>query len=73
MLYTGRAYIVLHLYYTYKGRQKADKMQNYRAEIRKKHKIYEIAEKCGFSSSSNFYKAFFRITGKKPTDYENSK
>ena len=25
MLYTGRAYIVLHLYYTYKGRQKADK------------------------------------------------
>ena len=29
----------------------------------------EIAEKCGFSSSSNFYKAFFNITGKKPTDY----
>ena len=24
----------------------------------------EIAEKCGFSSSSNFYKAFFNITGK---------
>ena len=25
----------------------------------------EIAEQCGFSSSSNFYKAFFKITGKK--------
>ena len=31
----------------------------------------EIAEKCGFSSSSNFYKAFFNITGKKPSDYES--
>ena len=31
----------------------------------------EIAEKCGFSSSSNFYKAFFNITGKKPSDYMN--
>lgn len=29
----------------------------------------EIAEKCGFSSSSNFYKAFFNITGKKPSNY----
>jgi len=29
----------------------------------------EIAEKCGFSSSSNFYKAFSRITGKAPGDY----
>ncbi len=29
----------------------------------------EIAERCGFSSSSNFYKAFFNITGKKPNDY----
>lgn len=29
----------------------------------------EIAEKCGFSSSSNFYKAFFNVTGKKPNDY----
>ncbi len=29
----------------------------------------EIAEKCGFSSSSNFYKAFFAVTGKKPGDY----
>ncbi len=29
----------------------------------------EIAEKCGFSSSSNFYKVFFNITGKKPSDY----
>ena len=26
----------------------------------------EIAEKCGFSSSSNFYKAFFNVTGKRP-------
>lgn len=32
-----------------------------------------IAEQCGFSSSSNFYKAFLKITGKKPTDYEKSK
>ena len=29
----------------------------------------EIAERCGFSSSSNFYKAFVHITGKKPSDY----
>ncbi len=29
----------------------------------------EIAARCGFSSSSNFYKAFQRITGKKPSDY----
>ena len=29
----------------------------------------EIASRCGFSSSSNFYKLFFRITGKKPGDY----
>lgn len=29
----------------------------------------EIAEKCGFSSSSNFYKTFYHITGKKPSDY----
>lgn len=29
----------------------------------------EIAERCGFSSSSNFYKAFVAITGKKPNDY----
>ncbi len=26
----------------------------------------EIAERCGFSSSSNFYKAFLHITGKQP-------
>lgn len=30
----------------------------------------EIAEKCGFSSSSNFYKAFFNVTGKTPTELE---
>jgi len=29
----------------------------------------EIAQKCGFSSSSNFYKAFNLITGKKPKDF----
>ena len=29
----------------------------------------EIAEICGFSSSSNFYKMFSKITGKKPSDY----
>lgn len=29
----------------------------------------EIAERCGFSSSSNFYKAFFSITGKRPGDF----
>ncbi len=30
----------------------------------------EIAEKCGFTSSSNFYKVFYNITGKRPSDYE---
>lgn len=30
----------------------------------------EIAEKCGFSSSSNFYKMFFKITGKKPSEFK---
>lgn len=29
----------------------------------------EIAEQCGFSSSSNFYKAFLKITGKHPKDF----
>lgn len=29
----------------------------------------EIAEHCGFSSSSNFYKAFLKITGKHPKDF----
>ena len=29
----------------------------------------EIAERCGFSSASNFYKAFTAVTGKKPSDY----
>lgn len=32
----------------------------------------EIAEQCGFSSSSNFYKAFTKITGKHPKDYCNT-
>lgn len=29
----------------------------------------EIAEQCGFTSSSNFYKAFFHVTGKRPGDF----
>lgn len=29
----------------------------------------EIAEYCGFSGASNFYKAFSRITGKRPKDF----
>lgn len=29
----------------------------------------EIAERCGFSSSSNFYKAFIHVTGKRPGEY----
>ena len=33
----------------------------------------EVAERCGFSSSSNFYKTFFSITGKTPSDYANRK
>lgn len=33
----------------------------------------EIAERCGFSSSSNFYKTFFAITGKTPSDYAKQK
>lgn len=33
----------------------------------------EIAEKCGFSSSSNFYKVFLKITGKKPNHYVQNK
>lgn len=33
----------------------------------------EIATLCGFNSSANFYKAFARITGKKPGDYSCSK
>lgn len=32
----------------------------------------EIAEKCGFSGSSNFYKAFANVTGKTPSQYENT-
>lgn len=33
----------------------------------------EIAEKCGFSSISNFYKTFRKITGKQPSDYTKEK
>jgi len=33
----------------------------------------EIAERCGFSSSSNFYKTFFAITGKTPSSYTKQK
>ena len=29
----------------------------------------EVAERCGFSSSSNFYKTFTAITGKRPGDF----
>ena len=29
----------------------------------------EIAERCGFSSASNFYKTFTAVTGKTPGDY----
>ncbi len=29
----------------------------------------EIAERCGFSGASNFYKMFHRITGKRPSDF----
>ena len=29
----------------------------------------EIAERCGFSGASNFYKMFLRITGKRPSDF----
>ncbi len=31
----------------------------------------EIAERCGFSGASNFYKMFRRITGKCPSDFSN--
>lgn len=33
------------------------------------HKL-DIAMECGFNSSSNFYKAFNHVTGKKPGDYK---
>lgn len=33
----------------------------------------EIAEKCGFLSASNFYKAFANITGKTPSEYSKYK
>lgn len=32
----------------------------------------DIAEQCGFSSSSNFYKAFKNVTGKTPSEIEKS-
>ena len=28
----------------------------------------DIAQRCGFSSSSNFYKAFSKVTGKTPSE-----
>ncbi len=31
----------------------------------------EIAERCGFTSSSNFYKAFYQVTGKAPKDFQH--
>ena len=33
----------------------------------------EIAQRCGFSSSSNFYKTFSGITGKTPSEYTKLK
>lgn len=30
----------------------------------------DIAMKCGFNSSSNFYKSFSKVTGKKPSDFK---
>ena len=40
-------------------------------EMLKKQKLtkIEIAERCGFSSSSHFYKTFTAVTGKKPSDF----
>ena len=35
----------------------------------KKHKIYEIAEKCGFSDNSNFSRAFRKLTNMSPSDF----
>ncbi len=32
----------------------------------------DIAMRCGFSSSSNFYKAFTKVTGKKPSQYTHT-
>ena len=40
-------------------------------ETTDKNKI-DIAEMCGFTSSSNFYKAFARVTGKTPSEYVKS-
>lgn len=40
-------------------------------ETTDKNKI-DIAEMCGFTSSSNFYKAFAKVTGKTPSEYVKS-
>lgn len=32
----------------------------------------DIAEKCGFTSASHFYKAFLAVTGKRPGDYQKN-
>ena len=40
-------------------------------ETTDKNKI-DIAELCGFTSSSNFYKAFAKVTGKTPSEYTKS-
>lgn len=33
----------------------------------------DIAMQCGFLSPSNFYKAFYKVTGKKPSDYQTDR
>ncbi|MDP4134027.1 MAG: AraC family transcriptional regulator [Bacillota bacterium] len=34
-------------------------------------KKLDISQRCGFNSSSNFYKSFIKVTGKSPGDYVN--
>ena len=34
---------------------------------------FDIATECGFNSMSNFYKAFYSVTGKKPGEMQKRK